>query len=59
MQKNTDHSALVQMLAQPHNYSVSWDPAFLDDIPRGHKKGQEIFQLKHATSNTSVIWGLR
>lgn len=50
-----DNSALVQMLAQPHNYIVSWDPVFPDDIPRGHKNGQEIFQLKHVTSNTSVI----
>lgn len=55
MQKNTDNSALVQMLAQPHNYRVSWDPAFLDDIPRDHKKGQEIFQLKHVISDPSVI----
>ena len=34
MEKTMDNSVSEEMLAQPHNCSVSWDPAFLADVPR-------------------------
>lgn len=43
MEKPIDDKVLEQMLVQPHNCGVSWDPAFLADIPREVTKTAKRF----------------